>query len=120
MLNFEILWTLVVPTSSTKIGRLYLRLNPKEKAKIKNRQKMWSMFDWYWPFKREGGGRYKTDYTSDKHRSKGIGYFRNNHSLNCNYRMCEWKRLERRRLRQQNKSKAREIMKVINGHNKLD
>ena len=101
-----------------------MRLKPRDKAKIDKRRKMWSMFDWYWPFKREDGGVYKTDYTSDKHRSTGIGYFRNNHSLNCGCRMCqwrtEWKRIERRRLRQQNKSKARELIKVINGHNKLD
>ena len=91
---------------------------------IDKRRKMWMIFDWYWPFKRGDGGRWKTDWTSDGNRSKGIGYFKNNHSLNCGCSMCRamtsYKRMERKRLRQKRKNQTRKLMKVINGHNELD
>ena len=65
-----------------------MQLKPKEKAKIKKRRKLWATMGWYWPFKRNEGGHYKTEYTDNPEDSKGIGFFRNNHSLNCGCLQC--------------------------------
>ena len=101
-----------------------MRLKAKEKSKIRKRRKLWSHMGWFWAYKRNRGGRYKTEYTDSEEDSKGIGYFRNNHSLNCGCAICRgrtaYKRLMKRKQRYQNRLKDRELMKVINGHNELD
>lgn len=94
-----------------------MKFRPKEQAKLDKRRKMWSLFDWRWAFKRNKGGQYKTEYTSDE--GKGYGYFRNNHSLKCGCWMCsimiEEKRLEKKKIRSNGKNEVRELLKLVNG-----
>jgi hypothetical protein len=85
-----------------------LRLTEKEKAVIRRRRKLWSRMGWYWAYERADGGRYKTKWTDNEHESKGVGYFRKNHSLSCkNHGSCrtmlQEKVAERRRQRRQSK-----------------
>ena len=75
---------------------------------------------WPWAFERNaGGGRSKTNWTDNKHDSKGIGYFRKNHSLSC--KNCAGCRLAlqekidiRRRKRRQRKLEGKELLKILN------
>lgn len=104
---------------------IYLRFKPKEKEKLDSRRKLWSLFDWGWAYKRNDGGKWKTDYTTDEQDGKGYGFFKKNHSLNCGCRMCrdrtEEKRMDRKKRRMKNKREVREIMKVIKATiNKID
>ena len=73
-----------------------MRIKPKELARIKKRRKLWAIFGWGWAYKRTEGGREKTEYTDDPNQSKGIGFFRKNHSLNCGCVMCKWHTFEKR------------------------
>jgi hypothetical protein len=73
---------------------------------------------WAWAFERNDGGRQKTKWTDNKHESKGIGYFRKNHSLSCkNHGSCrtmlQEKIRNRRRERRRRKLEEKELLKDI-------
>ena len=101
-----------------------MRFKRKEKEKLLSRRKLWSIFGWFWPYKRNDGGEYVTDYTCDEAVGGGIGYFKNHHSMNCGCGMCRdvtrYRRQENKSKRLKEKKKIRELMKVIKGQNDLD
>ena len=86
-----------------------------------SRRKLWSIFGWFWAYKKDDGN---TDYTCDETDGGGIGYFKKNHSMNCGCGMCRdetiRKRRENKSKRLKERKKVRELMKVINGRNNLD
>ena len=95
-----------------------MRLKSKEKAKLDSRRKLWSLFGWTWAYKRNEGGEFATDWTSDKHESLGYGCFKKNHSLNCGCFVCkiqtEEKRHKKKIKRIKNKNEVRDILKLVN------
>lgn len=97
-----------------------MRFKRKEKEKLLSRRKLWSLFKWSWAYKKKNGVTHYTTNESDG----GIGYFKNNHSLNCGCGKCKEKTFIRRQnnksKRLKNKKKVRELMKIIKGKNKLD
>lgn len=101
-----------------------MRFKRKEKEKLLSRRKLWSIFGWFWAYKRNDGGEYVTDYTCDENDGGGIGYFKHNHSLNYGSGQCKertrYKRELKKKDRTKRKNKVRELMKVIKGRNDLD
>jgi hypothetical protein len=98
-----------------------LRFKRKEKEKLLSRRKLWSIFGWFWAYKKDDG---ITDYTCDEADGGGIGYLKNHHSMNCGCGMCRdetiRKRRENKSKRLKERKKVRELLKVIKGQNKLD
>lgn len=101
-----------------------MKIRDEELRKIAARRKIWSIIGWYWPAKRNGGGKYKTEWTDNPNDSKGIGFFRNNHSLNCGCSLCRGetfrKRMERRRKRHELKNEAKDLMKIFNNCGEIE
>lgn len=98
-----------------------MRFKRKEKEKLLSRRKLWSLFGWFWAYKKDNGDTY---YTCDENDGGGIGYFKHNHSLNYGSGQCKeqtrYKRELKKKARIKQKNKVRELMKVIKGRNELD
>jgi hypothetical protein len=98
-----------------------LRFKRKEREKLLSRRRLWSIFGWFWPNKKDNG---QNDYTCNENDGGGMGYFKNNHSLNCGCGMCKdqtrYKRELKKKVRMKQKKEVRELMKVIKGQNNLD
>lgn len=101
-----------------------MRFKRKEKEKLLSRRRLWSIFGWFWAYKRNDGGEYVTDYTCNESDGGGMGYLRNHHSMNCGCGMCRDRTIIRRKenksKRLKERKKVRELMKVIIGQNELD
>lgn len=82
---------------------------------------MWSIFGWFWAYKKDDG---KIDYTCDEADGGGLGYLKNHHSMNCGCGMCKdrttIRRHENKSKRLKERNKVRELLKVIKGQNNLD
>lgn len=98
-----------------------MRFKRREKEKLLSRRKLWSIFGWFWAYKRKEGDTY---YTCDEADGGGLGYLKNHHSLNCGCGGCKeqtrYKRELKKKDRIKRKNKVRELMKVIKGQNNLD
>ena len=98
-----------------------MRFKRKEKEKLLSRRKLWSIFGWFWAYKRKEGDTY---YTCNEADGGGLGYLKNHHSLNCGCGMCRdrtiYRRHENKSKRLKERKKVRELMKVIKGQNNLD
>ena len=94
------------------IRRFILKLKPKELAKIKKRQKLWSQMNWYWAY--DINNTDGTLWTSDKNKSLGIGFFKHNHSLNCGCGQCKRITYNRRYENKRNRLRNRLELKQFN------
>lgn len=93
-----------------------MRFKRKEKGKLLSRRRLWAIFGWFWAYKKDNGDTY---YTCDEN-DGGMGYFKNNHSLNYGCDETISRRSKNKSERLKAKKKVRELMKVIKGQNDLD
>lgn len=93
-----------------------MKLKPKEKAKINKRRNLWATMGWYWLDK--NGGQ------NDKNKSKGYGFFRNNHSLKCGCSCCKAmvyeKQYNKKQERNEGRKEVRNLLKVINNQGDIE
>jgi len=102
-----------------------MRFKSKEQGKLDSRRKLWSLFGWNWAYKRNDGGENKTAFTSDKHTSRGYGFFKHNHSLKDRCWACKAETAEKQHkkkiVRMKNKKEVTDLLKVLkNGSEEID
>lgn len=81
-----------------------MKYKEKEINKLLFRKKLWSIMGWFWKKKNH-------ETTDDFNDNSGIGYLRNNHSLNCGCSQCRNNTYYRRKENKKNRLKTRKELK---------